>query len=144
MSDSLLTAISNALVGRWLGDTALVVALGGQHVFSRQVPPDFAFPDAAKHKYATVGDKTESSISVMGSGSSLTMTSHWWTRGYYEDGPVEELTSMAHAAAVSAPLLVTGYGPFTVRREMLAITGDPDVEYRHGVMRHRFSTLRIG
>jgi hypothetical protein len=140
---SLLTEVSNALVARWLSDAALVAALEGEHVFSRQVPPDFVFPDSHRHKYATVGDKTEAEVSVMGDGSTLTVTSHWWTRGYYEDGRVEELVALADASVKAAPIMVDGYGSFTVRRELKAITGDPDPEYRHGVMRHRFSTLKV-
>jgi hypothetical protein len=143
VSDSLLAAVTEVLSARWNADAALVSAMGGEHVFSRQVPPDFVFPDAEKQKHGTIGDKTEAGISVMGDGSAITVTSHWWTRGYYVDSPVEQLANLAHAAVMSAPIVVDGYGAFVVRRELLGITGDPDPEYRHGVMRHRFSTLKV-
>jgi hypothetical protein len=143
LSGALLTEVSEALTARWKADAALSGAMGGEHVFSRQVPPDFVFPDAVKHKYGTIGDKTETGIAVMGDGSAVTVTSHWWSRGYYEDGPVEQLAHLANVAVESAPIVIAGYGAFVVSRELLGVTGDPDPEFRHAVMRHRLSTLKV-
>jgi hypothetical protein len=141
---SILTAVHLEVVQRWLGYTALTDALGGPHVWSRATPPDFEFPDEPLRKYITVGDKTELDVRVMGHGRTMTLTAHSWTKGYYDDAPVEELMALQEAALESAPIFLAGYGNVILRNDGLrAVTSDPDLEYRHGIIRYRISTLQV-
>jgi hypothetical protein len=140
---SILTAVSVAVVERWKGYAPLVSALGGEHVFSRTVPPGFVFPDE-RQRYITVGDKTETSAgagALGAAGFNATLTAHAWTRGFYDDGPVEEIYLLMHAALIDSPLELDGYGPVALRVELAAVVADPDLEVRHSYVRWRLFTL---
>lgn len=140
---SILTAVSVQVVERWKEDAALLAALGEARIYSRMWPPDIPKP-ATRFKYITVGDKTETDVAVMGIGRSMTLTAHAWSKGYYDDAPVEELLALMDAALEAAPLVVAGYGNVVLRNDGLrAVTGDPDLEYRHGIVRYRISTLKV-
>lgn len=140
---SILTAVSAQVVDRWKQDAAVLAALGAvPRVYSRMWPPDVTKP-ATRFKYITVGDKTELDVAVMGVGKSMTLTAHAWSKGYFDDAPVEQLLALMDSALEAAPLVVAGYGNVVLRNDGLrAVTGDPDLEYRHGIVRYRISTLK--
>jgi len=140
MSDPFLTAVSVKVVSRWRGYAPLVDEMSGEHVFSRYPPPGFEFP-ADEHKYITVGDKTETDIRILGTpGSSLTLMAHGWTRGIYDDGPLERMVHLMNKA-LEEPLVLDGYGTVVLRKELAVVMGDPDPEMRHAPVRYRISTM---
>jgi hypothetical protein len=149
---TLLTAVHNAVVARWLNNAPLVAALGGPYVFSRDwPPPDPVDPEndplkrpTTPHKYITVGDKTESDVLILGpSGSSLTLVAHGWTYGFYGDAEVEELAHLMLASLEAEPLTIPGYAGVVVRRELAVVLADPNPEVRHANVRYRISTLKV-
>jgi hypothetical protein len=143
VSVSVLTAAATALTLRWKGDAALVAAMGGAHVFSRSIPPDFVFPDKKKRKHITIGDQTHVPVPTLNDGqqgSSMTISTHAWTRGYYEDDSVRQLAHLMTKAASATPLVLEGYGTVVLREELAVVMGDPDPDVRHAPVRYRIST----
>jgi hypothetical protein len=142
---SALSGVGIAIRGRWLEYDPLIEALGGPHVFSRTPPPEYAFPDTVRYKYITIGDKTEADgMQVMDDVESLSLTlqTHAWTRGFYDDDTVEEIVEHMQEALKTAPLVIDGYGTVRLRRELVVVMGDPNgVDIRHAPVRYRISTI---
>jgi hypothetical protein len=142
---SVLTEVGAAVRQRWLGYEPLLAALGGPHVFSRKPRSDFPFPDPAKKKYVTIADKTETDgMRVMDDVESLSLTlqTHAWTFGVYEDDEVEEVVHHMQAALNTGPLVIAGYGTVNLRRELVVVMGDPNgVDIRHAPVRYRILTI---
>lgn len=138
-----LTVANDALMGRWRNDAPLVAAMGGPHVFSRAVEPDFTFPDDSKRKWITVGDQSRTPVPILhddGQGWSATVSTHGWTSGYYEDDSVRELAYLMTKSATSEPLVLVGFGTVVLREELCVVMGDPDPDVRHAPVRYRIST----
>lgn len=142
MSADVVAAAHLALITRWKGYAPLVSAMDGEHVFSRDIPPGFVFPDPDKRKWITVGDKTRVPVPSLQSlkGWSLTVATHGWTRGYYDDDQVSEIAHLMTEAATASPLVLEGYGTVVLREELAVVMGDPDVDVRHAPVRYRIST----